>query len=53
MEEKAIKTGIMGAFNGWRVGGKSFDAEGNETPEIHEKDCLCCRDRLFAPPPTE
>lgn len=47
MNDKAIKTGYLGEFKGWRLNGKSYDPQGNEIPETHEKDCLCCRNNLL------
>lgn len=49
MEDEAVKTGLIGDFKGWRVGGKSFDPDGNEIEEKHEDDCFCCRRNLLTP----
>lgn len=49
MEDDAVKNGLIGDFTGWRLGGKSFDPDGNEIEETHEEDCFCCRLNLLAP----
>lgn len=41
-KEEIIKTGVVGKFAGWRVGGKTYDPEGNEIPDVHDEDCFCC-----------
>lgn len=41
--EEAIKTGYIGELAGYRIHGKTFDTEGNEIEETHEKDCACCK----------
>lgn len=52
MEDNFImKNGYIGRLNGWRIRGKSFDSQGNEIDEIHEKYCVCCRDNLLSKPP--
>ena len=48
MKEEAEKNGYVGKFAGWRIGGNTYDAEGNEIPEKHEDDCFCCRPNLLA-----
>ena len=45
--EKVMKNGFIGKLNGYRIHGKSYDVDGNEIDEIHEKDCFCCRKDLF------
>ena len=47
--EVNLKNGLIGTLNGYRVNGKSYDPEGNEIDEVHEKDCFCCRKTLFLP----
>lgn len=47
IKKDIIKNGFIGYFNGWRIGGKTYDPEGNEIKEKHEKDCFCCRKSLF------
>lgn len=46
--EKIIKTGFAGVLAGYRIHGRSFDTEGNETQEPHEEDCFCCKEELMA-----
>lgn len=45
----AMKNGLIGTFNGYRLGGKSYDADGKEVVEKHPADCFCCRDGLLGP----
>ena len=49
MEDKAFKNGLVGKLAGFRVNGKTYDADGNEIKEQHEKDCFCCRKQLLNP----
>ena len=49
MSDEILKNGYIGKLAGYRVNGKSYDAEGNEVEEEHEDDCLCCRKNLFTP----
>lgn len=42
-------TGYVGALRGYRFQGKSYDADGKEIAEVHEKDCFCCRENLLGP----
>ena len=46
--EKVVSTGLIGNFVGWRIGGKTYDNEGNEIKEAHEQDCYCCRPNLLS-----
>lgn len=47
LTDEPIRNGLMGKLNGHRIHGKSYDADGNEFIEKHEKDCPCCRDNLL------
>jgi len=47
MKEIIMENGIMGAFNGYRIHGKSYDNKGNQINEVHKKDCFCCRANLL------
>jgi hypothetical protein len=44
--KEEMKTGYAGEFGGYRLHGKSFDADGNEIKDKHDKDCFCCKDIL-------
>lgn len=37
----------VGKFAGFRVHGKTYDPDGKETPEKHEKNCFCCRENIM------
>ena len=47
MKDKVLKNGLIGKFNGYHIHGKSYDKNGKEIKEVHEKDCYCCRKDLF------
>lgn len=47
MKEKVQKNGRIGKLDGFRIHGKSYDADMNEFDEKHEEDCACCRKNLF------
>ena len=48
MNEEIFKNGIVGKFNGYRLGGKSYDANGKEIQEEHKEDFFCCRNKLLS-----
>lgn len=52
LEEPAVKNGLVGRLDGYRLHGKSYDANGVEFEETHEANCLCCRKELFKPQTT-
>lgn len=45
--EKILKNGHVVKLAGYRVNGKSYDTEGSEIKEVHEKDCFCCRKNIM------
>ena len=48
-----IKNGLVGQYAGFRINGKTYDADDNEVEEEHEADCVCCRKNLLTPPVVE
>ena len=47
MKPDALKNGYIGELAGYRIGGKTYDPDGKQIEETHEKDCFCCRVNLF------
>ena len=48
MEEKVVmKNGYMGKIHSYHIHGKTYDVDGNQIEEVHDKDCFCCREDLF------
>ena len=46
-QEENLKNGYIGEFGGYRINGKSYDADGKEIDEVHKEDCFCCRNTLL------
>lgn len=51
MREESLKNGYVGELAGYRIHGKTYDADMKEIKDdSHEKDCFCCRKDLLGTP---